>query len=437
MNAQQMISALLPTRDADAGTACMSCMKSPSNLVRCSACRLVKYCDKSCQIRDWKRRHKPVCKILRAFTATSRRMVDGVAVDPLLARGKHNLADKFNRFKLEAFFSDLSDDLPMDGADVSWELARKIVERSRCCSVCQRTDFDYQGDDAQPRDGVVDEWRCCPRCRQGWCCSQKHYDEYVSSNKHTIEICDAYVQANNVARFQYDHTVNHGDRFLAVPQQPLSQSMTTFPTCWEDYFQTRMPTEYSMKNRLPAEFFPASTFPLTQVTTTLYGMYQHDPEFFTAKEREVLTIHVLGPSVNLEYDGGAPTMVWEEIMHCLPYVKRMNVVFVGPEGKLSMPLTPIQTCPDCTSKGRVRTTGCYQLTYHDYHKTKDFVEPDFVVAFNTGMFEEYTSSWKESLNVLLDLNVPCIFTSYDEHEGTADLNVLREVHARTDRKSVV
>jgi hypothetical protein len=54
-----------------------------------------------------------------------------------------------------------------------------------------------------------------------------------------------------------------------------------------------------------------------------------------------------------------------------------------------------------------------------------------VAAFNTGMYDEYTESWKESLRVLLSLDVPCIFTSYNELEGGADLKVLQEVGANT------
>eukprot|EP00554_Chaetoceros_debilis_P016580 CAMPEP_0194125878 /NCGR_PEP_ID=MMETSP0150-20130528/59694_1 /TAXON_ID=122233 /ORGANISM="Chaetoceros debilis, Strain MM31A-1" /LENGTH=113 /DNA_ID=CAMNT_0038819707 /DNA_START=1197 /DNA_END=1538 /DNA_ORIENTATION=- len=74
------------------------------------------------------------------------------------------------------------------------------------------------------------------------------------------------------------------------------------------------------------------------------------------------------------------------------------------------------------------------MTYHDYFNDNggsSSVKPDFVVAYNTGMYEEYTESWKESLKVMIDLDVPCIFTSYDENEAIADFDVLGEVNART------
>ena len=284
---------------------------------------------------------------------------------------------------------------------------------------------------------------CCPKCKDGWCCSQ-HFDRYIR-NIHTKEMCNTYIRSKNIDRFRYNHTVQHGDRFLAMPERPLSKPMGSFPTSWDAYFKKRMAEEYQLSQRgmLPREYLPASTFLLSQVTTCLHGMYQHDRDFFTTTEE--LTLHVLGPTTSFECEGGGPTCIWEEIMHCLPAVKRMNVIFVGPEYGLKgvhtevNAIPPIQTasCPLCSSKGRVRTQGFYKMTYHDYHNSGEFMHPNFVVAFNTGMYEEYTESWKTSLAVLLALDVPCIFTSYNEHEGGADFDVLKEVNARTLTRSTV
>jgi len=70
------------------------------------------------------------------------------------------------------------------------------------------------------------------------------------------------------------------------------------------------------------------------------------------------------------------------------------------------------------------------MTYHEYHASDHFRTPDFVAAFNTGMFEECTESWKESLGVMLALGVPCIFTSYNLYEAREDAKVLEQVGAR-------
>lgn len=337
---------------------------------------------------------------------------------------------KFNRFRKmveEDLVPRSSLNLPRNISEDSWKMATKSVLRSPCCAICKQSDYDF--------NRVEMQWKCCPRCNYGWCCAD-HFEEYQP--RHTTELCIKYVEASKIDRFRYNHTVNHGERFMLVPEHPLPAPMGTFPTSWEEYFQLRTPMEYQMRNQiLPLEFFPTATFLLSQPVACLYGMYQHDRDFFTTAEE--LTIHVVGANAAFECEGGAPTCVWEEIMHCLPSVKTMNVIFVGPEVNIRnySRLFAVQGCPDCCSKDRVRKQAFHELTYHDYYASDEFVKPDLVVAFNTGMYEEYTDSWKQSLEVMLTLDVPCMFTSYNKHEGDADFDVLVEVNARTLTDSTV
>lgn len=305
----------------------------------------------------------------------------------------------------------------------SWQMARRLIMASPCCAICKRTWHDRANDG----ESAI-EWKYCSCCHYGWACAQ-HYDEYMASLLHSDEVCSNYIELSKIELFRYNHTINQGDRFIFQPEQALYTPMKSFPKNWEEYFQIRCNNEYNMRGHLPKEFFPASTFLLSQVNTILYGMYLHDRDYFTNKTE--LTVHVLGPSSSFEYEGGSPTCIWEEIMHCLPSVKTMKVIFIGPEGELNIPMSQIGACPDCISNGRVRMQGFYDMTYHDYRSGEDFIEPDFVAAYNTGMYDEYTESWKQSLGVLLDLDVPCIFTSYNKLEGEADLDVLREVGANT------
>lgn len=161
----------------------------------------------------------------------------------------------------------------------------------------------------------------------------------------------------------------------------------------------------------------------------MYGMREHDSDFFMkAKE---LTIHVVDASQSFEFEGGGATHVWEEIMHCLPAVVTLNMIYVGLEVCISHSLTPVNVCAECKSRGRTRTQAIHEMTYQDYGASEEFIKPDLVVAFNTGMNEVDTDIWKGSLDVMLSLDVPCIFTAFTKQEGEADLSVLGEVNART------
>ena len=203
----------------------------------------------------------------------------------------------------------------------------------------------------------------------------------------------------------------------------------------------------------PREFLPASTYLFSQPLTCLYAMQQHgmlerylhypSPRATTT----TLTIHIVGASTCFEL---FPTQVWEEILHCLPAVSVLNVVFVGPEAgwlgsrettpTLDRPETGnFECCPVCQSHGRLRRFFFYGQTYHDFQRSFNSssnsnggdaanptaaVAPDLIVAFNTGFSEEEVESWNESLAVILDLNVPAMFTSYDLDEADLEYKIL-------------
>ncbi|KAL7544320.1 hypothetical protein ACHAWF_007703 [Thalassiosira exigua] len=305
-------------------------------------------------------------------------------VDPNGNR-KLGIGNKFSRFKEH---SSLMNNQPNKVSEDSWLMARNLVHRSPCCAVCKASDFNFNA--GSPTTRIETKWKCCPRCMYGWCCCEEHFEEYMAD--HTKTICDNYIQATKMDLFRRNHVKKEGDYFMLMPEQPLSSPMKSFPRDWEEYLRRRLPMEYGMRMHLPDEFFPCSTFLLSQVNTILFGMYTHDRDYFISLEE--LTIHVLGPSTSFEYQGGSPTCIWEEIMHCLPAVKKLNVVFVGPEGKIEFGSREIACCPDCNAKGRIRCQAFHSMSYHAYYSSVQFIKPDFVAAYNTGMFKSIQRAGK-------------------------------------------
>jgi len=112
------------------------------------------------------------------------------------------------------------------------------------------------------------------------------------------------------------------------------------------------------------------------------------------------------------------------------------MVFVGPDActYFNPPIEEWEVedagcCPACVAQHRSRSTSIHGFTYHDYKASSKFKSPDLIVAFNTGMYEEYTDSWKTSLEVILDMNVPALFTSFNKDEAVQDLAILSSLHA--------
>lgn len=301
-----------------------------------------------------------------------------------------------------------------------WDRHRRFIQYARVCSVCRRNEYEL---------GAEAQWVNCSTCKFGWCCSQNHFDQYQS--QHTQEVCDAYVNSIAVSRFHWNHVEQYNETFISPPDTNRTEIMETFPSNWNEYFQIRHPVAYqaSQQHQLPAEFLPAATYELSQPSTCLFAMYMHGIDEF--KDKSTLTIHVVGASFTYEI---VPSCVWEEILHCLPNVQRLLIVFIGPDAwKADATETCEENdagcCPTCTSRNRTRSISIYGLTYHDYKASSKFTAPDLVVAFNTGMYEEYTESWKTSLEEILDMDVPALFTSFNKDEADQDHAVLVSLNA--------
>ncbi len=58
--------------------ACVGCGKEPAQLLRCTACKAVKFCDVACQRKAWPE-HKTKCEGLKAIRDQTMAVIDNVA----------------------------------------------------------------------------------------------------------------------------------------------------------------------------------------------------------------------------------------------------------------------------------------------------------------------------------------------------------------------
>jgi hypothetical protein len=417
-----------PLKTAYAGVACAGCMDINDSLLLCSACMRATYCSRECQKSSWSK-HKPVCKLLQEFKMHSNTINQKNGFqDP---RGGVFI-EKINSWKVLVRQSGRIDSKKSEQA---WDQAKAFIFNSKICSICFKTDFEFDDEDDSKRPN----WRNCNTCRFGWCCSNEHWDQY--KHRHTPGICADYVETRNIDRFRYNHVKKYGQLFFDNSGSVRSEPMENFPRNWDEYHGIRSPDVYmdALTGRLPPEYFPTTTKELGQPATCVCGMYSHDRAHFSTAQ--VLTIHVVGASPTMEYP---PSPAWEEILHVLPNCKTIHITFIGPDldtsgdqNDLMKRGLPAENCPDCQSKKRQRISSFHCATYHDYHASTYFAKPDFLVAFNTNMYEEDTESWKTSLRVILDLQVPSLFTSYCLEVAVEDFKVLKSLKANLLRDSPV
>ncbi|KAL0563907.1 hypothetical protein V5O48_018153, partial [Marasmius crinis-equi] len=161
----------------------------------------------------------------------------------------------------------------------------------------------------------------------------------------------------------------------------------------------------------------ATCFPLTVIAAL-------EDVMPTLSLHNSLSIHVVGAATRELLARG----MLEELLHFLPKLKTLKILFVGPE--TIDPSGGNETnlaCEFCVAKGRSRTSTFYKGTYHDFVLTPGASanRPDLIVGLNTGMSEVDHESWKKTIGVIRDLDVPALFTCYTKREGESEMRMMK------------
>merc|ERR1712018_168615 len=142
-----------------------------------------------------------------------------------------------------------------------------------------------------------------------------------------------------------------------------------------------------------------------------------------------LCIHIVGSNV-IEMLG---IIKWEYIIHRLPKLLKLHLVFIGLELEMEDmdgENPDIKPCENCCDAGREIIYDIRKMPYESYcQNCPDFILPDMVCVFNCG-FHEYSNepekeTWKPALPFLTKFpGVPLLFTSYTLTEADKDLDLI-------------
>jgi hypothetical protein len=116
---------------------------------------------------------------------------------------------------------------------------------------------------------------------------------------------------------------------------------------------------------------------------------------------------------------------WEVILHCLPQLSCVCIVFIGPEIEEGLETT-CALCVNCQEKGReLRAHFQSGKLYHQYATSETFLMPDVIAAYNCGLHEyegTSTDAWLPSIPFLVKFDqTPLILTSYTNDEAYKDV----------------
>ncbi|KAF7305519.1 MYND-type domain-containing protein [Mycena chlorophos] len=403
------------SRTAAAGFICRCSRISPTPMQRCSTCKRVFYCSPECQRDDWSA-HKAECKQLKRVNAHDEK------------RG-HWLADASQRLRHFQVEQALRYLVVADAVGTNpYSKYPALITFGRKCQVCFRTEFHAPEHDFTP----------CPKCKLAWWCSPE-CGAIFTDVAHTAEHCKNLSIVRTVDCFQATYAAARfpGQQLMliSVDLHPVYIPPSSL-SGWEDYKMRIFPefdfaadvTSWEFRRAVPnaAQAVDLLATESTSIVATLLSALEI--AIPNLARRKSLCIHVAGAAEReLETQG-----MGEELLHYLPKLKTLTMIYVGPDVWDNGSEGHNFACmKECRPQGRKRVSIRRTMTYHGFAQTPTFRAnpPDLVAGFNTGMGEVDTVSWRKSLRIVLDRNVPAVFTAYSMGEGRDDIRLLRSMDA--------
>lgn len=352
---------------------CLICMKRSREI--CEFCGMVSYCNDEHKKKSWPK-HRELCKVLTEVCAEE----GGLSLLPKLTPNDYRVY----RLKLiEIIECRLSRPLEL------WE--REIILYPRVCHNCHY---------------FSKALKCCSVCEIELFC-ENHNDRHK-------EWCREFQVLRRVLYMQHENS-------YVKPEIP-------------DTFQRNpldLPNNF---DSLMAQLYSSSTYyrnmdcytycSLSHISTIpLTALYSIQISCQNWKTLDTFVVHVIGAEFQFECIN---LHVWEKLfLHFLPNMKRLRLIFVGPELNLPMIplnlLTAMKICSACKLSDRHVNISFYPgKFYHDFCYSKQFIKPDLICLFNPGLYRETgfkdRDTWPETIREFCKTKVPVSVTAYTKHE---------------------
>jgi splicing suppressor protein 51 len=358
-------------------------------LQRCGRCRIAGYCSVKCQQKHWPT-HKLMCDGLRQLGRNQ-----GPPTPSVIPFGRQRNSEWQRRLNEHAQTVDVPANQRYDIFCIAACLPK--------CSVCLC--------------GSIEHLRVCGTCKLAWWCSA-HADSEEAA-EHRKSRCRRLADGRSM-----EQQLARGFRAVLVdgPTTPV-------PNSWSDYLRgVKSPRASLIAGGLArnsgllfvAENITANA--LSGPLSVVRALRQHCHDLL---QRTTLCIHVLGATMEEVRKTEAG---WEEVLHCLPKLKTLNVCHVGAgislqdlpadSGARSVKALSMQCCPVCVAAGRSRKeTFCHGLWY----QLRDHLPPaDFFFAPNCGFHDDnFRPTWLPTLE-RLPSGTPLLSTCYNVEESMLD-----------------
>lgn len=313
--------------------------------------------------------------------------------------------------------------------------AQRVVQYQPSCEQCFRTAFDNEGHEYHKMMSRSD-------CNMVFFCPEDC--QSASQPTHRQERCSDLQEIAASETLKYITLKETGELGIVEPiREPRStyRPLNNLKT-WKAYFDlSQNPLAYAIND----SFQPINYDPRTQtiyrllkitaesttfILTILAGLEASIPDL---ANRTNLTIHIIGPDIQeLKV-----MRLNEELLHLLPNLRHLITGHIGPDFPVSGPnssqAADTACCPTCTFTGRKRQIFYSRTLYHDFCSHSPLATkytPGMLVAFNSEHADSETDSWSPTLQKILEIGTPALFTTYNTRKCVDEGAVLERMGAR-------
>jgi splicing suppressor protein 51 len=367
---------------------CKSLESSNCNLKKCSNCKMISYCSKKHQREHWSA-HKDLCKVISKVCKRDR-------ITNLFEKAVGISPDEYRYYRCH-YVNECTKEL---GRELDlWE--KEMIYYPQVCHTCYESD--------------IQKLTTCQKCHHVSYCQPSHL-----KNDHDIW-CKEFQVYHDITIYQCLHGIIQPSIPHRMLQQyaPLTGDMETFML------------NMTVSKKLSRLNFVALTDIATCPLTVLFSLQNSN---FPLEEMKSLTIHLVGAEIQFEID---TVRKWELLLlHLIPNLSTLQVVFIGPELKLDSALIQIlgqdKTCRECNTAGKKVIYEFWQGLYHDFLKSEKYQKPDLISAFNAGLYRitdfEGKDTWSPSIKAMLkEPGIPVVITEYTEQELPLDLQRIQSI----------
>eukprot|EP01134_Creolimax_fragrantissima_P008387 CFRG8387T1 len=425
-------------------TACHTCKQYNVRLQRCSGCKIYSYCSEEHQAAHWPE-HKTFCKGIAFLQKHKLVPLADISDVPTSTESYSDTETGLSvprsaplPVRTHEEWCELR--LRLSGALQSY-LQRPLLlhEHQACmfmnhCENCRRT-YTHKGD----TDTAPAETRALTRCEKCEAVSYCSLDCKENSQSHHDSWC-----AEHCLYMELERVVS--EKGLPPPWIPnvlheKKNGSFILPETFEEYLQMRdfpagifTPSLLTLSHVFSSQ---ALTYPLTILSAL--QMLANKNSTSNAETASVgyipykkdLVIHLVGANAQSEC---LHAVKYEELMHVLPTVESLTVVFIGPHAPEWEDTDNERSdmCESCITRGKSFRLRYRRMQYNTFvtnagtaenENEKDILSADVIVAYNCG-FHEYKNSdsdtWSKAMPYMLKKGVPLVATSYTLSESAAD-----------------